>query len=347
MAHNDDLHVLVTGATGFIGAHVVDNLLARGIRVRAAVRDASKGEQLRRDRPEHHKHLDTVQISDFREPSSLEEAVKGVDGIIHVASPFSYNIQDNETDLVVPAINGVRSILSAAAKDSRIKRIVLTSSFASVVDISRPTPPRFTYTSVDWNPQSYDESIDKEASPVVAYRGSKKFAELAAWDFIEKEKPKFDLVTLCPPMTFGPFVHPLSHVSRLNESNATLWHVAQGKPLPVARVPFWIDVRDLAQAHVEALLRSDAGNKRYTIAAASRFSYQLAAEIIKSNFNWARIQEPEKPQEIDNSHDLDGQTAAKELGLAYRSFEESVVDVIKQATRLEGAKVGEMQSSNG
>ena len=335
MVPKNDLHVLVTGSTGFIGAHVVDNLLARGIKVRAAVRDVAKGQQLRTDRLAFAENLEIVQISDFKEPGSLAQAVKGIDGIIHVASPFTYDIQDNEKDLVIPALNGVKSVLAAAAKEPNITRIVLTSSFASVVDINRRAPPRFTYTGADWNPQTYDESIDKKSTPVVAYRGSKKFAELAAWDFIKSEKPQFDIVTLCPPMTFGPTVHPLNHISRLNESNSTLWQVARGSPLPVARVPFWVDVRDLAQAHVEALLRPAVGNKRYTITAPSRFSYQLASDIIKSNFEWAKIQAPGVPQEIDDSHDLDGHTAAKELGLVYRSFEESVVALVSQAATLE------------
>jgi nucleoside-diphosphate-sugar epimerase len=184
------------------------------------------------------------------------------------------------------------------AKNPRVQRIVLTSSFASVVDIKRRAPHRFTYTAADWNPQSYEESIDPQATPVVAYRGLKKFAELAARDFVDKEKPSFALVTLCPPMTFGPTVHPLEHMSKLNESDANLWQVAQGGELPVARVPFWVDARNLAEAHVEALLRPEARNKRSTLTAPSKIFHQLAAEIIKNRFEWAKVMvtEPETPQ---------------------------------------------------
>jgi nucleoside-diphosphate-sugar epimerase len=333
--------ILVTGATGFIGAHVVDQLLERGFKVRAAVRNREKGELLLKDRPKYARTLTTTLINDFKDVSDLREAVKDVDGIVHVASPFSYAIEDNEKDLIQPAINGVNAILMAASPELRVKRIVLTSSFAAVVDIKRKAPPRFTYTAADWNPQTYEESVDTTANPVVGYRGSKKFAELHAWNFVEQHKPAFEIVTMCPPMTFGPTVHPLEHVSRLNESNATLWQVARGDTLPVARVPFWVDVRDLAQAHVEALVSETAGNKRYVVAAPSKFSYGLAAKIIEGHFDWAKSRNrgPDSAQEIDDSHDLDGQTAAKELGLSHRPFEQSVIDMVTQALRLHGAEI--------
>lgn len=140
-------------------------------------------------------------------------------------------------------------------------------------------------------------------------------------------------------MTFGPPVHSVKDISQLNESNATLWQVARGESLPVARVPFWVDVRDLARAHVEALLRPHAGNKRYTIAASDRFSYQLAADIMEQRFDWAKdkIDRTGPAQEIDDSHDLDGHTAAAELGLTYRTFETSVVDTIGQVMQIDGA----------
>jgi nucleoside-diphosphate-sugar epimerase len=249
--------------------------------------------------------------------------------------PLTYNTTNNEKELILPAINGVRAILTAASREPSIRRVVLTSSFASVMDANRTAPPYFTYTASDWNPLTYAESVAPTTSAIIAYRGSKKFAELAAWDYVRDHKPGFDLVTLCPPMTFGPVVHPVESVDKLNESNAMLWKVASGvTPLPVARVPFWVDVRDVAQAHVEALVRPEAGGKRFIPAAPERFSYALAARIVEEEFEWARGKVSREEQVIDESHGLDGETAARELGLRYRSFRDTVKELVAQAAAM-------------
>ena len=347
--------ILVTGATGFIGAHIVDVLLARGIRVRGATRSLEKGDSMIKARPQHSGRLEFVQIDDFERPGGLVEAVQGVDGVIHTASvsysvfdsrllpvtedsfaqPFTYNTRNNERELVRPAINGVRAVLEAASTNPKIRRIVITSSFASVLDANRKGPLYFTYTGDDWNPLTYEESVDPATNAIIAYRGSKKFAELEAWKYVQEHSPKFDIVALCPPMTFGPVVHPVSHVDKLNESNLMLWKIANGEnPLPVARVPFWIDVRDLAIAHVESLLRNEVGGKRYVPSSPERFSYGLAAKIIAEEFPDLKTKVTQEDQVIDESCGLDGQTAAMELGYTYHSFHDTVRDLVSQTVSL-------------
>lgn len=183
-----------------------------------------------------------------------------------------------------------------------------------------------------WNPITYEESIAPNTPPHVAYRGAKKFSEKEAWEFIEREKPGFDLVTLCPPMTFGPVVHPIRAASQLNESNARLWDVASGTELfPQSRVPVWIDVRDLAKVHVECLFREEAAMKRYVPAAREKFSYELAARIAREEFEWAR----EKVRDFGDvrapvGYDLDGELVTRELGVEFRGFRETVVDLMRQ-----------------
>jgi nucleoside-diphosphate-sugar epimerase len=141
-------------------------------------------------------------------------------------------------------------------------------------------------------------------------------------------------------MTFGPVVHPVESVDHLNESNSMLWKVASGvKPLPVARVPFWVDVRDLAQAHIEALLRPDAGGKRFLPAAPERFSYGIAAKIIAEEFDWARNKVSQEEQRIDESHGIDGKTAAAELGLEYKTFRQTVTALVSEAVEMKGASL--------
>ncbi|KAJ9628219.1 hypothetical protein H2204_009479 [Knufia peltigerae] len=339
MSANKQPYVLVTGATGFIGAHVVDLLLERGCKVRGAARNMQKARQMQDARPKYADQLDFVQVADFTgSSSSFADAVKGgIDGIVHLASPLSFKPRDNEKDVVLPAIQGVKSVLHAATGEPSVKRIVITSSFAAVIDIDRKESTRFTYTGKDWNPQSYEESIDPKTSPVLAYRGSKKFAELEAWNFVNTQKPHFDIVTLCPPMVFGPMRHPVANLSELNETSDALWQVASGQGIPEG-ITFCIDVRDLALAHVEALLRPECRNKRYTIAAPERYTYTMAADIIAEEFDWGkeRVVKYGKPQEFDETCNLDGEEAARDLGIkSYRTFRTSVVDFVKQAVEME------------
>lgn len=82
----DSDYVLVTGATGFIGAHVVDQLLSRGLRVRGATRSAAKGQAMIEARQQYRGKLDFVQIDDFEKLGVFTDAVKEVDAVIHVAS---------------------------------------------------------------------------------------------------------------------------------------------------------------------------------------------------------------------------------------------------------------------
>lgn len=207
-----------------------------------------------------------------------------------------------------------------------------------MLDANRKAPPYFTYSGADWNPLTYEEAADKATSAVIAYRGSKKFAELEGWNYVRDKKPTFDLVALCPPMTFGPVVHPVSGIDKINESNAMLWQVASGAPLPVARVPFWIDVRDLAAAHVGALLTKEVGGKRYTPTAPETFSYAKAASIIAAEFPDLTDQVCRDEQSIDESYGLDGETASRELGFTYHTFRDTVRDFVSQGIHMSNSK---------
>lgn len=133
---------------------------------------------------------------------------------LHTASPFHFNVTDPYKDLVKyvsphvaipqyltngiysPAVNGTVSVLKSAKDSKSIKRIVITSSFAAVVDTSKPVPTKFTED--DWNefsPKTLEEK-GKDVSPVDAYRASKTLAERAAWEFVEKHKPDWDIATM-------------------------------------------------------------------------------------------------------------------------------------------------------
>lgn len=333
-------YVLVTGATGFIGAHVVDELLRRGLKVRMAARSQAKAEQMIRDRPQYGERLEFVQIGDLTQPGIFDEAIKGVDAIIHTASPVDSSVTDNESGFIIPAITGTKSALEAAKKEPGVKRFILTSSFAAVLNPSRGFGPETTYTSEDWNPLTYEEG--KTGGPLIGYRVAKKLAETAAWDFIRDEKPQFDLVTICPPMVYGPIVHPVSKVKDLNESCSYIWGVAAGaNPIPSTRNPAWVDVRDVALAHVEALLRPEVSNQRFTISAPEKYTFQRVADILREEFDWAKeeVTKGEEGAPIPPCFTLDGEIAGKALGIKYRSFRDCVIDGVAQFKEIQRKEV--------
>ena len=225
-----------------------------------------------------------------------------------------------------------------------MKRLVLTSSFAAVLTASRLDEHGLTFTSADWNPVTYDDG--KTGPAIGAYRVGKKYAELVAWESVlggppqdfdsstlPKSKTHFDLVTICPPMVFGPIVHPVAKLEELNDSNTGLWKVASGQfPYPVARVPIWVDIRDVAAAHVEALLRPEVANKRFLLAAQENYSYQRVADILRDEFDWAKdvVAEGNPGELAPEWVKGDGEAARTALGLTYRSLKESVVDAVRQ-----------------
>ena len=234
-----------------------------------------------------------------------------------------------------------------------MKRVVLTSSFAALFDPSRDPNEPYTYTSADWNPTTYEQAVST-TDLVTAYRASKKLAELEAWNWVRSPSSvnasgeKIDLTTFCPPLVFGQWVHPLDRLSSINTSNQVLRDMvigASNESVAAARTPAWVDIRDLALAHVEAAyIRPETSNKRFVVSSPEKSSYQLIAQIIKEEFpEWAeRVTLPPGGLPPMNMG-LDGSPLTEELGIKYKSLRECVVAVAKQLHD-EAVKEGLLQS---
>ncbi|KAL4981300.1 hypothetical protein BDW68DRAFT_183642, partial [Aspergillus falconensis] len=196
--------ILVTGANGFVGTWVVRQLLENGNRVRAAVRSLERGAHMRELFSSYSGSLEIVAVGDMTEPNAFDQAVVGVDGIIHTASPVT-TVADEPEELVRPAVKGVTGILDSARDHGTcIRRIVITSSCAAIVDTSEV---KVTVSEQDWNDRRVKEceTLDRNASGLSKYSASKTLAERAAWGFVEanKERINWDLTTINPPYIFG------------------------------------------------------------------------------------------------------------------------------------------------
>lgn len=140
---------------------------------------------------------------------------------------FHFNVTDPKKQLLDPAIIGTTGVLkSIKASAPTVKRVVITSSFASIVDANKKDGGKgHTYSEADWNPVTWEDALK---DPSTGYRGSKTFAEKAAWKFLEDEKPNFTLATMCPPLVLGPIVHYLNSLDALNTSNQRIRNIAFG-----------------------------------------------------------------------------------------------------------------------
>ncbi|EXJ57930.1 dihydroflavonol-4-reductase [Cladophialophora yegresii CBS 114405] len=325
------MKVLLTGGSGFVAVHCVDLLLQHGHEVVATVRSDEKGhylQELFKGKP-----LSYVIVKDIAAEGAFDEAVQTeppFEAVVHTASPFHFNITNNK-DLLDPAINGTTGILKAVHKSAKtVNRVVITSSFAAISNYSNP--PK-VYTEEIWNDQTMEEALTT-TNPQAAYRASKKFAEKAAWDFLESEKPNFTLATLCPPMIYGPVLHQVKSLDDLNTSSARMLRLYQGIPRsgPVGS-PMHVDVRDLALAHVLAIENPEAANQRFLVAAQLATEKELR-DIIENNFPEIRgklrdeVTDTLPPWSIDNSKSVNV------LGLKYRPLEDTIVDTVNSLKAL-------------
>ena len=120
--------VLVTGASGFIGAHVVCQLLERGFSVRAMLRDTSLSMMFPKD-----ENLEIVK-GDLFDVESLKSAVSGCEDVIHCAAALYVGAKDVKRDVVDPSVVGVQNLCSVM---DGVKRIIHTSSFAAEQNLSQ------------------------------------------------------------------------------------------------------------------------------------------------------------------------------------------------------------------
>ncbi len=259
--------VCVTGASGFIAAHIVRELLERGYRVRGTVRKNPESYPFLLALPGAAERLELVQ-ADLLAAGSYDLAVEGCDYVMHTASPYEINVKNPQTDLVDPAVNGTETVLESCIKSGNVKRVIFTSSIAAITD--EPDSNK-VFTEKDWNTMS---SLDRNP-----YHFSKTAAELAAWDFIMKRRPAFDLVAINPFMVIGPSLGP-----SLNTSNEIIRDIMTGVYPGIMDMNWgFVDVRDVAKAHVLAI-ETDTASGRYLCSAEAVHMRELVALLKSAGF---------------------------------------------------------------
>lgn len=337
--------ILVTGATSFVATPVIKLFLQHGYHVRGQARNESSAQKVLKVFPEAGSALTTVIVPDITVPGAFDEAVKDVQGVIHCASPFVMQVENNERDLLDPAIKGTTRILEAVhAHAPQVKRVVITSSFAAILDPMKGAWPGKTYTEKDWNPTTYEDAVTTE-SGAVAYCASKTFAEKAALEFVEKNKPNFTVSTICPPMIYGPVEQDVE-ITKLNTSIADIYRFMDGsskEPGPTS-FPTFADVRDVAEAHFKAYEREQPG--RFFITSGT-FEYRDVCKILREVLpeRKDKIPDPEATPAAE-FFQVDNSQTARELGITFKSLHESIKDTALSLVALEQGKTWREVSSS-
>lgn len=255
---------------------------------------------------------------------------------LHTASPFHFNATDVEKDLLIPAVNGTKSALLAVHKyGPNIERVVVTSSFAAIRDSSRPDGPLTIYTEQSWSQLTWETS---KANSAVGYRGSKKLAEKAAWDFIKENKVCFELTVVNPVLVFGPQAFDSdAKRSSLNTSSSVIGEILKlraDSTLWSHISSFAVDVRDVAQAHIVGFQKEEAKGKRLFLTSGP-FTDQTILDIIHKDFpvqgKDIPVGTPGSDLEVTKSNSvLDNSWTREVLGFKLTSVEDSIHDSVKQ-----------------
>jgi nucleoside-diphosphate-sugar epimerase len=237
--------VLVTGGSGFIGAHCIRRLHEDGYRVRTTVRSLSREAEVRKlagDGP-----LEVV-TADLNDDDGWAEAVAGCAYVLHVASPFPLGQPKHEDELIVPAREGALRVLRAA-RDAGVQRVVLTSSFAAIG--YGHGHPDTVYDETSWT--------DVDGPGVSAYAKSKTLAERAAWEFVQSEGGQLELAVVNPVAVLGPLLGP-----DLSTSIELVKRLIEGGMPGTPKVAYGlVDVRDVADLHVRAMTAPEAAGERF------------------------------------------------------------------------------------
>ncbi|KAI0270053.1 NAD-P-binding protein [Gloeopeniophorella convolvens] len=335
--------VLVTGASGFIGSHVVDELLRTGYSVRGTVRSKNVA-RISKSYEEFGDKFTTAVVEDLAE-SDLTDAVTGVDAIIHVASPLA--LSTTPEVILRAAISGTTRILEFAEK-AGVKQIIVTASIAS---LSRPEDLWVdrTISERDFCTVTEAEALQPNAPPFLVYSVSKTLAEQTLLAFA-RTHPDFDLTTIHPAYAYGPtgrgqvYDRPATGTNRYVY---TLIAGPAGRPLfgydPAQRgPPFNVDVRDVARAHVRALqlpkAPPGAPPKRFLVSSSTFTWADAAAHLaevrpaLKDRLPVVTGAEPPLPVFAT----LDTRATEEALGIKeYVKWQDTVVDTIDDMLRIE------------
>ena len=327
----------VTGASGFIGSHVVANLLARGRKVRATVRDA--GDPIRVD------HLKGLEIAeggrleivemDLFDESSVHAAIAGCTDLIHTAAAVRISAKDPQRQIVDPSVIGTQNVISAIDAAGTVERFVHTSSTAAI----RPMKWKDgqTLTTETWADDATLEDNPYGLAKVLAERIVREWHSDGG-----DGKPR--MVTIHPSVVFGPSMSKIHLRGSLSFLDAL---VKRKVPLLIPIQINIVDVRDVAEAHVRGLTMGENAGRYLTVSGdmqfseisrvlregypslkTPRFTVPYLVALLAGPLFDKRITRSWARQHLRRKLYWDATPAERELGMTWKGARESILDSV-------------------
>ncbi|KAI0042207.1 NAD-P-binding protein, partial [Auriscalpium vulgare] len=324
----------VTGASGFLGSQVVDQLLDAGFYVRGTARSKS-APRVSASYESFGDRFRTVIVEDLA-TSDLTEAFEGVDAVIHVASPMARSAPPDI--LIKTAVDGTTRILEAAVA-AHAQKAVITSSIVALATLEHLSTS-VTIGTDDWSPLTHKDALQSDASASLVYAASKALADRAAWAFAQGH-PALSVTSIYPPVMLGRAGRGYAIDAPASGTNGMVYALVSGpagRAVPAVRaaVGTFLNVADAARAHVNALQLAGAPTR--IIPNAGEYSWVRAVRHLAARRPELSVRLPvvEGDGPPMPAHAVFDNSSAKLVGFgAYISFEETVEAVVDEALRRE------------
>ncbi len=279
-------NIFISGISGFIGTHITIEGIKRGYQITGTTRNQQKEDEVKRTIAkvlgEESLNFLKVVHCDLNSPDNWQEAMKGCDAILHVASPFPLGIPKQEDDVIMPARNGVKHVMDAALANN-ISRVVQTSSIAAII---------YGHEKGKINFDERDFTNLTSGNLVSAYAKSKTLAEQDMWLYA-KENPTLKITVMNPGFVLGPILN-----KEIGTSADVIVKMMKGEFPGTPKMGFpIIDVRDVAKAHFNALENEVSIGQRYAIVNESLWMKEVALAVLEA---CPEYKNKLKPRELPN-----------------------------------------------
>lgn len=344
------MSVLVSGCFGFIAKHILHDLLKLNYQIIGTVRSQEEREKLFKQFG-NTTNLTLEIVEDISKINAFDQVFQlygsSIRYVLHTASPYNLEATDFRTELLIPSLNGTKSLLRAIEKYGMgtVKRLVHTSSYAAIMDFETERVQGQIYTENSWNSDDWEKAQECVSR---AYNGSKVLAEREVWRFFNEHKNKTELkvTTINPGYVLGPQMFDEDVTEKLNTSCEIVNKLIHAKPnskLDLSETyGCFINVSDVSKAHILAFQKDKLIGKRLLMSA-GRFSTQDILDVLNAEFPILKGKIPVGTPNTGAQHynfgaTVDNSETCHLLGFHFKSFRDTICEMTERILRVKGKK---------